>query len=485
MPTAGIDTEPYCAGLDQTRTLTGNVDRSGTGCEIRKFSEMFARAAHCDVTPRRRPIRLAGYASRETPVATVLDPIEIAALLLESNSRRCLILGFDLMIVGAELAELIQARLGQLGFRRDEVMMLASHTHCAPATDSACARLGAPDIQFINDAAEATETLVRRMLRDEPREVSLEVFRGELDHAINRRRYWPFPTWDRTQGLQWASVTFSPYPAGPRDEQATVILIRKVDDGAALAAFSHYACHPTSVVPSDVISADYPGAIRGLLRRHFGEISCLFAPGFCGDITPRLVPSVQRRSLPESFAALRRMVIAGYMVPTVSPADSVAWRDSLIAGLGAIIAAGPVSMLRLDRLRLGSSAIPLSRFFTGTTPAKELTVQILRLGDELEMIALSAEPTIEWQHILDEATPPPSQGIRLYTGYLGAVFGYLPTAKQATEGGYEVNGFQSLFGMSGRFESSKIVPAVADCVRSAIDDLEHTSHSAASFAGAG
>src|SRR5262249_8227314 len=27
-PTAGIGTEPYCAGPDQTRTLTGNVDRS-------------------------------------------------------------------------------------------------------------------------------------------------------------------------------------------------------------------------------------------------------------------------------------------------------------------------------------------------------------------------------------------------------------------------------------------------------------------------
>ncbi len=81
-------------------------------------------------------MRLAGYASRQAPVSAVLDTIEIAALLLEGNGRRCLILGFDLMIVGAELAGLIQSRLGQIGFRPDEVMMLASHTHCAPATDS-------------------------------------------------------------------------------------------------------------------------------------------------------------------------------------------------------------------------------------------------------------------------------------------------------------------------------------------------------------
>src|SRR5690349_20961787 len=149
-----------------------------------RFRQMFARAAHCDVTPRDRPVRLAGYASRQTPVSTILDDIEITALLLEGGGRRCLILSFDLMIVGRELADLIQSRLHALGFRTDEVMMLASHTHCAPATDSACARLGTPDLQFIRDATDAVERLVRRIQHDQPREIGLEVFRGNLDHSV-------------------------------------------------------------------------------------------------------------------------------------------------------------------------------------------------------------------------------------------------------------------------------------------------------------
>jgi hypothetical protein len=239
------------------------------------------------------------------------------------------------------------------------------------------------------------------------------------------------------------------------------------------------------VVPPDTISADYPGAIRSLLRARFGDIPCLFTPGFCGDVTPRLVPSQQRQTLGERFAKLRRMVIAGYMVPTVTSADSVAWRESLVARLGAIIAGGSSQTLRPERLRSGSSAIPLSAFFTGIAPDKILTVQILRLGDELEIFALSAEPTVEWQRILDEAFPRPSQAIRLYTGYLGDVFGYLPTATQVTEGGYEVNGFQSLFGMSGRFDSNRIFAAVTGCVRSAIENLERADDGAASRAGAG
>src|SRR5262249_25341683 len=149
------------------------------------------------------------------------------------------------------------------------------------------------------------------------------------------------------------------------------------------------------------------------------DIACLFAPGFCGNVTPRLVAFEQRQTLGERFAKLRRMVIAGYMVPNITAADSVAWRESLVARLDAIIANGPVRTLRPQQLRAASSAIPLSAFFAGTAPDKKFTVQILRLDDALEMFALSAEPTMEWQRILDNASPRTSQTIRLYTGYLG------------------------------------------------------------------
>ena len=82
---------------------------------------MLARAASCDVTPRDRPVRLAGYAARQEPVSTVLDAIEISAVLLEADARRCLILSFDLMIVGSELQQAIHARLSADGFAPAEI----------------------------------------------------------------------------------------------------------------------------------------------------------------------------------------------------------------------------------------------------------------------------------------------------------------------------------------------------------------------------
>jgi len=123
-------------------------------------------------------------------------------------------------------------------------------------------------------------------------------------------------------------------------------------------------------------------------------------------------------------------------------------------------------------LWIGAASIPIDRFFIGSIPDKLLSVRIVEIGDELEIVVLSAEPTVEWTRILDAALPRAPKRLRLYAGYLGEVFGYLPTAAQVLEGGYEVEGFQPLFGLSGRFESTRIEPAVASCVKSAFDDME-------------
>src|SRR5205807_1584866 len=107
---------------------------------------------------------LAGYITRTAPVSTILDPIEISTLLLECAGHRCLIFSFDLMIVGSELQDSIVAKLAKHGFEPDEIVLLASHTHSAPATDRACSALGVPEDRFVHDVAEACESLVLRML---------------------------------------------------------------------------------------------------------------------------------------------------------------------------------------------------------------------------------------------------------------------------------------------------------------------------------
>ena len=144
----------------------------------------------------------------------------------------------------------------------------------------------------------------------------------------------------------------------------------------------------------------------------------------------------------------------------------------MVAGVRDILTDGPSAKLTADSLQCGSASLGLDRFFSGSKPDKDLSVQIVRIGKQLEIVALSAEVTVPWQGIFDSAVPPVDGTIRLYAGYAGALFGYLPTAAQIAEGGYEVEGFQPLFGLSGHFDADRIEPAIVGCVRRAFEDLE-------------
>jgi hypothetical protein len=401
----------------------------------------------------------------------VLDSIEISAVLLEGAGARCLIFSFDLMIVGSELQDMIVARLARHGFEPREIVLLASHTHFAPATDRACSRLGVPEQQFVSDVAAAAEGLLLRMLGEPPAEITLEMRQGRLNHSVNRRRYWPFPTLGRSYGFRLTSVSMAPNPDGATDELATVLLLRRADDGQVIGAIWHYTCHPTAVVPDNVVSSDYPGTVRRGLRKRFGEIPCVFAQGFCGDIRPNMRRPEPAPGFRDRLRRLFRTVMSGPSFPAPATGEWTRWSDDLAARLVAIAVAPLAKVFSPANLAAGSASIPLGEFFKGSAPDKPLAVQVIRFGHALELVALSAEVTVEWQDIIDREVPVRDGRTRLYAGYLGALFGYLPTSFQIGQGGYEVEGFQPLFGLSGDFDPEKITPAVIDCVKRAFDDL--------------
>ncbi len=437
--------------------------------EGRTLSKILARVGHRDITPRDRPVRLAGYPSRTALCADILDPIEVGAILFEGPGRRALLLSFDLLQVGSELQNLVVSKLEKRGFGRDEIVLQATHTHGAPATDKACAALGVPDERYVAELGDAVDELVGQVQRQEPAEVSFEIFEGQLRHAINRRRYWPFPTIGRMHGFNLTSIAFSPNPKGPKNELATVLLMRDVRDDRPIALLWHYTCHPTAVIPTDAISADFPGKVRERLRQRLGSIPCLFLTGFCGNIRPHIVPAPRAIPLREHFQRLVRIVFFGNLFPSLSVDDWRRWSDSLASELDEIAQRPAARKFNPQQLRVGSASIPLDNFFHGKAPPKPLCAQVLGFDDALEIVGLSAEPSVEWETEIGKAMPKPPGCIRLYAGYLGSLCGYLPTAAQVPEGGYEVEGFQSLFGFSGHFDAGQIGPAVLSCVQSAFE----------------
>jgi hypothetical protein len=80
----------------------------------------------------------------------------------------------------------------------------------------------------------------------------------------------------------------------------------------------------------------------------------------------------------------------------------------------------------------------------------EIAFHNVELGRQLRFVCVSAE--ITWPHadmmkraVSDKSVWP--------VGYIDAAFGYIPTQAMVAVGGYEVVGFQPLFGVKGEFHA--------------------------------
>jgi len=431
---------------------------------------LFATASSREITPTDAATRLAGYASRVADSTKILSPLEVSGLLLQEKDRRCLILSFDLLFIGPLLQGLINARLARIGLNPAEVVLLASHTHFAPATDPTLPLIGSAKPSYVEAVADAAEQLATELLQRRPSAVRLEVRHGSLAHSINRRRRWPFPSVSRMDGVKFGRVVMAPNPEGPTNELATVALFRNLEDHSVLAFLWNYTCHPVAVQPTDAVSPDYPGRVRDELRSKYGNVPVVFAQGFCGDIRPRLT-TIEQAGLIERLKHGARLAFSGPRFEPSPEGEWTRWSNSLAKHVTSIVERPAVLIDEPKSVSVAASSLPLGRIFSGTCPDKPLAIQIVRLGGSLEVVALSAEPSVGWCAILDRAVPPEPGLLRLYAGYLGAAFGYLPTTQQIPEGGYEVQGFQRLFGLYGNFKAHDIEADVARCLRICVSQL--------------
>ncbi len=417
------------------------------------------------VPPIKLPSAIAGHGQKSLAVEAA-DPLEVNAALFVSGPRRCLLVSFDLLYISGTLrSELLTELASRYGFADRDVFLFASHTHFAPPTDSTLPDLGPFDAPYALRVREAVLELVEELIREAPQRFRLEARRGRLAHSVNRRRPRVAPSYTRTWGLSFARVTFAPFLLGQRDDTATVITLTEVASGMPIAIIWHYACHPVGHTPSQVTSADFPGFAREALRRVNGEgLPVLFIQGFCGDVRPNIETrsDLSRR---ERLVSRARELIAGTPMMQVVPAAWQRWVGSLADQVVRIAASPPEFTDDGTGFASTCADLPLQEVFVGQLRVATMLVRGFRLGRLLEIVALGAEPSSGWQQRLQQAVGQPT-GIRLYAGYCGDVFGYLPLPEQIREGGYEVVTFQPAFRMRGRFRKATLLERVSSAVKS-------------------
>jgi hypothetical protein len=394
------------------------------------MSEGYSIAAgSVDITPD-EPIALAGYATaRKKTFERVADRLEANVALLRRADATVAFVALDLMYVGAYLQEAI---VGALAGRipPEAVFISACHTHSGPPTEDSLPVLGRVSAEYRKLVARRVSELVLRLCSGPFTPASLEYLEGKAEHSVNRRkkvfgvsRHYPFI------GSQ---VRLAPNPEGPRDE--TIHLLRVLDAvGKEQLICWCYACHPVGYPGLNDLTAEYPGAVRRMLRARYGDIPVIFWQGFSGNIGPR---QLLRPHDPAN---------SKYSLKASSLENWQEWAQTLgqhvLATAGAA-AGAPIA----GEIACSSRALPLSELGLGSD--KQLQMQEIRLAPNLVICGLNAEVAVEYVEVFRRLYSPSHV---IPVGCVGDVYGYLPVGEMVREGGYEASGFIPRFGLRGRF----------------------------------
>lgn len=399
-----------------------------------------------DITPP-DPVPLAGVEGRTQCWRSVTTALEANALLLTDVSGSVLMISADLLYFGPDLVDAIHRIAAQFDIPSARVVLAASHTHFAPATDKTKPRLGAVDSAYLAFVEERIGGLVASVVGAPKSVVTIETARVATALSINRRRRWRLPTLTR-EGFKFGpNIVMAPAPDEPRDEFIDVL--KFVDERDQVVCITwKFACHPVCFPGELSVSAEFPGHARKVLRQQIErDIPILFLQGFTGDVRPMLLGT---RSLKDRLQVLRR----GPGFGEVSMAQWTQWADQIAHALCQAARERPSRAIG-TAMTFACGEVSMAKVLDpGSNPqATERALQLQRIafgddvGDPLELLFVSAEVCSPYLKTFDAGPRT------LCVGYTGHVFGYLPSQRQAAEGGYEGRSFFALFGLFGQLQA--------------------------------
>ena len=388
-----------------------------------------AGVAKVDITPP-TGVLMWGYFDRLTPSKATLDPLYARVLVLEVGETRLALVALDLgrTFGPASLARLREAASKSSGI--SYLVVVASHTHAGPVIQDEYAAGQVPawetaDLEKIEAAIdEAHEHAV---------EARLGAGRGVAYIGYNRRRVNP----DGTVTMFWSNPT--KVPTSPIDPTVSVLRVDTAD-GKPLAVLVNYACHPV-VFGADNLeySADFPGVMTATVESQLEQAGgtkplCFFLQGAPGDINPY-------------YATISRQQ------------DTVKWRDWTGQRLGEeaarvakSIRTEPVAdpslqfvedtlnfRLRwnLDKFRQALLAAYGPEIFKNYAPLIKpeiaMPVTTLLIDKRIAFMTMPGEPFVDFQINWRARCPAPDA---FFLGYANGYYGYFPTIRAASEGGY-------------------------------------------------
>ena len=403
-----------------------------------------------DITPE-PGLMLQGHWNTN-PSHTVLYPLEVRAIVFAEGDTQIAIATLDVIGVTKATTDQIRAQVAKTcGIPEDGVMIVCSHTHCAPAT-LPCMSM-TPDPKFMDRLVNTTAACIAEAARTlQPATFGLGC--GSAHFNINRR---PLPG-SSSMTLNYGGIV---------DRRVRVLQVTK-EDGAPLAALFHYSCHPTTLSGSHgLISSDFPGIARSRIERVL-NCKALFLSGCFGNIRPAILSetggfaSATKEQLDACGYELGDEVcrVAAGMRPK-SATGIRARRTDLAIPHGDLMPEDVLKEMATDESQSGQlltgpwAKQVLEMAASGTVPSEKPTeMQMMQIGP-LMLITIPGEPVQEIGHAIEKNLRHLSADL-WPVGYANDEVGYLCTARQYEEGGYEPNAFP-YYGEPAPFQGEEAV----------------------------
>ncbi|MEO2023429.1 MAG: neutral/alkaline non-lysosomal ceramidase N-terminal domain-containing protein [Pirellulaceae bacterium] len=345
------------------------------------------------ITPQRR-LHMSGYASRKTPAeGTEQDLFGKAIAIEDTQGQRVVFITLDLIGVLAELRTRVAKEvLEKYQLPPHCLLMNASHTHCGPAYGREDAR------DYFDSLAKNLVKIVGQAIeRLEPARLTYSQARCSV--AINRRT----PT---DEGFR-----NHPNPDGPVDHRVPVLAAHD-PAGKLKAVVFGYACHNTTM-GFYRWSGDYAGFAQEYFEKDHPGVTALFMMGCGGDQNP-----YPRSEL--KYAHLHGRSLATAVEAALETNQRTLRHQRPVRG--AIKAAmGTVDLEFTDKDR----------------PDFAYPVQVVRLGDDLMLVALGTEVVVDYSLRLKRELDKLNGPAIWVAGYSNVYAGYIPSRRVLLEGGYE------------------------------------------------
>src|SRR5579884_1261343 len=393
-----------------------------TCAALAQASGLRAAVERVDITPPPGE-HLWGFENRTQRATGAHDPLYARILVLDAGKNRLGLVALDLgRPFGPASLETLRAAAARDGVTC--LLVSASHTHSAPIVQDEY-RGGTPawERAALDRISQALHRAAAGLV-----DVRLGTGYGRTYIGHNRLKV------NEDGTVTWFEVNPTQIPTAPVNPVVSVLRIDRAD-GHPLAVLVNYSCHPV-IYGSDNLqySADFPGVMTHVMDETLGNGALtFFLQGAPGDINPYYAVTPLKED-PPARAEWTGRTLANEALRVAQAIHTEPVPD---ASLDFVQEKLPMHI----RWDLAGFQIGLKRFlgdaydqYAGRiTRDLELPVSTLLLNKRIAIMTMPGEPFVDFQINWRQRCPVRDA---FFLGYTNGYFGYFPTIRMATLGGY-------------------------------------------------